>query len=207
VPFPLRDVGKLFGIFIVCLGAVGWGSGFYFAQPVWLATGHWVIHLLGQLALVLGPVFVITGILSYLFFSYGNIKGHEQRDVLVRRFSGRRKLIVSGFIVAIAVAGAYGVYAISQLPLFTLADVQVMSAHSAGVGCWGTQVVGASFTVVNSGSIAGYADVRVSGGTYVVGEQAYYVPAGGSVRGSINGSVPCNVVFETVAVIVAVRGS
>ena len=206
VPFPLRDMGKFFGIFVVCLGAVGWGSGFYFAQPVWLATGHPVIHSLGYLALVLGPVFVISGIISYLFFSYGTIKGYEQHGELMRRFGGRRKVFVSALLVAVAAVGVYGVIAANQQPQFALDDMVVADAHSQGVGCWGTQVVGAAFTVVNSGPASGYIDVRVSGGIYVIGEQTYYVPAGGSVRGSINGSVPCNAMFTTVAAIVAVRG-
>lgn len=208
LPFPLRDVGKLFGIFMVCIGSVGWGSGFYFANPIWLAAGHPVIHLLGRLAVILGPVFVISGVVLYLFFSYGDIEGHEEvGDEPMRRLAGRRKAVVALMLLSLAVAGAYGVAASYMQPQFALVDVRLVNANSNGAGCWGMQSVGASYTVVNYGPVAGYATVRVSGGTYVIGEQTYYAPAGGSVTGEISGSVPCSTAFETVAAIVAIRGS
>jgi hypothetical protein len=55
-------------VIIVILGLVGWVLGFIFTQPYWYETGHSVIYTYGQLAMKIGPIVAIIGLILFVLF-------------------------------------------------------------------------------------------------------------------------------------------
>jgi len=69
-------------------------------------------------------------------------------------------------------------------PTITITDIVTVDAHTPFINFGGTQSVGASFNLVNSGQVDGFATVRLTGGGNNLGENVYFVPAGITVQKS-----------------------
>jgi hypothetical protein len=128
--------------------------------------------------------------------------------------NGEEKLKTSYIILTIVIVvifvgllAGFGFEA-TQQPHIVLTDISYANPRLSCcfLLCPSTQYAGAYFSLVNSGSAAGYVDVLVTGGGQTIGTNTYYVPAGETVQKSILISVDCSQSFDCQVSITAVRG-
>ncbi|MDD1776508.1 MAG: hypothetical protein LUP94_04035 [Candidatus Methanomethylicus sp.] len=205
------------GTLLMGTGASAWLCGLYFASNPFFRDNNPLLNAGGQ---YLVPVGFILGILGAVIFAASFFTNYYQQNVQKASIKKSAYAIVIIFTLVAAGGGLFVYYQYTSLqsqynsllaqynwlvaqPSISIADLNTYDA-TAQVNC-SIQLIGADFTLVNSGQVDGFATIRISGGGNTWGENIYFVPAGGTSQKSFMIPVGCEQNFKTWVEVISVK--